>query len=194
MRLENTESGDTTPTSLCVECQQRSLNSNDMSQYWSSVEELKRENIRLNKILETKKPTNPWANDIYEDIYPQETNEKTPILSSCHSNAKNFNNSKGEGDNDATIEGLRNEVIRLNKIIDDTNSANKCMDEVYLDSPLKVAIRRLPALFLTLFIELIGGVIISKFHLVIKKYTLLVSFMPALSALSGKYLHTKKYI
>ena len=64
------------------------------------------------------------------------------------------------------------------------------MDEVYLDSPLKVAIRRLPALFLTLFIELIGGVIISKFHLVIKKYTLLVSFMPALSALSGKYLHT----
>ena len=149
------------------------------------MDELKRENIRLNKILGNKKSENLWINDIYEDIYPQETNEKTTILSSCHSNLKTFDNGKGEGDNDTILEELKNEVIRLNKIIDETKSANKYMDDVYLDSPLKVAIRRLPALFLTLFIELIGGMIISKFHLRIKKYTLLVSFMPALSALSG---------
>ena len=91
MRLEYNESGDTTSTSLCFECQQRSLNGNDTSQYWLSVDELKRENTRLNKELENKKSANPWVNDIYEDIYPHETNEKTPILSSCRSNIKTFN-------------------------------------------------------------------------------------------------------
>ena len=59
------------------------------------------------------------------------------------------------------------------------------MDDFYKDSFSSLAFRRLPALYLTLFIELVGGLIITKFEGVIRRYTLLVSFMPALSALSG---------
>ena len=45
--------------------------------------------------------------------------------------------------------------------------------------------RRLPALAITLAMELMGGIVIDQLHKVIKVYTLIVSFMPAISALSG---------
>ena len=38
---------------------------------------------------------------------------------------------------------------------------------------------------LTMSPELMGGVVIDQLHKVIKAYTLIVSFMPAISALSG---------
>ena len=43
----------------------------------------------------------------------------------------------------------------------------------------------MPALLLTMSLELMGGVVIDQLHKVIKAYTLIVSFMPAISALSG---------
>ena len=86
---------------------------------------------------------------------------------------------------DALIKGLKNEIVRLNRVITISKSTNKDMDDFYKDSCTSLALRRLPALYLTLFIELVGGLIITKFEGVIRRYTLLVSFMPALSALSG---------
>ena len=59
------------------------------------------------------------------------------------------------------------------------------MAQLYTSSACSLALKRLPALSLTLIIELLGGLIISQLHQVIKVYTLIVSFMPAISALSG---------
>ena len=101
----------------------------------------------------------------------------------------NFQSWDNNEDQKVEIEVLKCENKRLNKEIEDSNSAKTSMDEFYSESSLTLAINRLPALFLTLIIELIGGIIISYFHVVIRKYTLLVSFMPALSALSGKYFY-----
>merc|ERR1712032_1536183 len=64
----------------------------------------------------------------------------------------------------------------------------KIQDEnslLYSISPWSLAVRRLPALLLTMSLELMGGVVIDQLHKVIKAYTLIVSFMPAISALSG---------
>ena len=58
------------------------------------------------------------------------------------------------------------------------------MTQLYTSSAFTLALKRLPALSLTLFLELLGGLIISQLHQVIKIYTLIASFMPAISALS----------
>ena len=59
------------------------------------------------------------------------------------------------------------------------------MTQLYTTSAPCLALRRLPALSITLGLELLGAVIIDQLHQVIKIYTLIVSFMPAISALSG---------
>ena len=56
---------------------------------------------------------------------------------------------------------------------------------LYSISPWALALRRLPALAITLGLELVGGIVIDKMNKVIRAYTLIVSFMPAISALSG---------
>ena len=56
---------------------------------------------------------------------------------------------------------------------------------LYSISPWALALRRLPALAITLGLELVGGIVIDQLHKVIRAYTLIVSFMPAISALSG---------
>ena len=56
---------------------------------------------------------------------------------------------------------------------------------LYSISPWSLAVKRVPALLLTMSLELMGGVVIDQLHKVIKAYTLIVSFMPAISALSG---------
>merc|ERR1712032_129551 len=64
----------------------------------------------------------------------------------------------------------------------------KIQDEnslLYSISPWSLAVKRVPALLLTMSLELMGGVVIDQLHKVIKAYTLIVSFMPAISALSG---------
>ena len=56
---------------------------------------------------------------------------------------------------------------------------------LYSISPWSLAVKRVPALLLTMSLEIMGGVVIDQLHKVIKAYTLIVSFMPAISALSG---------
>ena len=56
---------------------------------------------------------------------------------------------------------------------------------LYSVSAWSLAFKRLPALAITLCMELLGGIVIDQLHKVIKVYTLIVSFMPAISALSG---------
>ena len=59
------------------------------------------------------------------------------------------------------------------------------MDLIYNISATSLALRRLPALLVTLVLELMGGVIIDSLSSVIEKYVLIASFLPTVSALSG---------
>ena len=59
------------------------------------------------------------------------------------------------------------------------------MDLIYNISAKSLAIRRIPALLVTLGLELMGGLVINSLSNVIEKYVLLASFMPTVSALSG---------
>ena len=80
----------------------------------------------------------------------------------------------------------RNEKVRGEKLI--IMVRDLClpqMTQLYTSSACSLALKRLPALSLTLCLELLGGLIISQLHQVIKIYTLIASFMPAISALSG---------
>ncbi len=58
-------------------------------------------------------------------------------------------------------------------------------DEMERRSPSKVAMLRLPWILMTLFIQLIAGVVIHKFDQTLTQVILLASFMPIISALSG---------
>lgn len=58
-------------------------------------------------------------------------------------------------------------------------------EELESRSPWQIAILRLPWVLLTLFIELMAGVVISKFDETLSKIILLASFMPIISAISG---------
>ncbi|TPX33403.1 hypothetical protein SmJEL517_g03687 [Synchytrium microbalum] len=49
----------------------------------------------------------------------------------------------------------------------------------------RVALYRLPAICLTLFLEVIVGLVISKYSTVLERHILLTSFMPILSSISG---------
>ena len=118
---------------------------------------------------------------------PEHSDESTPILlhdQSKHTSVHN-NECNGNIDKDALIEELRNEIVRLNAIVESSKSVDQWVNNIYSDGPVMLAVRRIPALFVTLFIELFGGLIIADLNSVIKRYTLLVSFMPAISALSG---------
>ena len=59
------------------------------------------------------------------------------------------------------------------------------MDVIYNISAKSLAIRRIPALLVTLGLELMGGLVINSLSNVIEKYVLMASFMPTVSALSG---------
>ena len=59
------------------------------------------------------------------------------------------------------------------------------MDHYYNISASKLALKRIPALLVTLTLEIMGGFIINSLDDVIQKYVLIISFMPTVSALSG---------
>ena len=59
------------------------------------------------------------------------------------------------------------------------------MDHLYSISATSLALRRVPALLVTLALELMGGIVIDALSNVIQKYVLIASFMPTISALSG---------
>ncbi len=58
-------------------------------------------------------------------------------------------------------------------------------EEMARRSPLQVAKLRLPWLMATMLIELMAGVVISRFDWVLREVILLASFMPVISAISG---------
>lgn len=85
-------------------------------------------------------------------------------------------------------ENLKREIVNLKIKISEqqeNESVTKEMDSYYNTSATGLSLRRLPALTITLGLELVGGIIIDQLHRVIKIYTLISSFMPAISALSG---------
>ena len=129
------------------------------------------------------------GNDVSERY---EVNESTPILLHDQSNKTNLqtdnnNAPTNQVDKDKLIQDLKEEIVRLNKVVECNVCLSKSMDVMYSEGPITVAIRRAPALFTTLVLELLGGLVITQLNSVIKKYTLIVSFMPAISALSGNY-------
>ena len=65
------------------------------------------------------------------------------------------------------------------------------MDQYYKVRYVNLAITRLPALITTLGLELAGGIIIDTLNDVIVKYALIASFMPTISALSGKLIRNR---
>lgn len=170
---------------VCDKCNQTLPNNYDKSNKNDQmIDTLEYQDLDLNEIKD--KP------DVYCDFECSETDEKTPILSCAQSNSQSaqsnlisLRKSNRLVDDDTLVLELKNEIFRLNNILENKQLENNCIDKFQLESPVMLACKRLPALFLTLFIELVGGIIISNFNGVIKKYTLLVSFMPALSALSG---------
>ena len=119
-----------------------------------------------------------------------EDSEETKLIlhQEQQTNHTSLHNSIRRIDKDALIEELRKEIDRLNTIVENTKVVDQKVDNIYSDGPVMLAVRRIPALFVTLFIELFGGLIIANLNTVIKKYTLLVSFMPAISALSGNFI------
>lgn len=58
-------------------------------------------------------------------------------------------------------------------------------DELESRSPSQVALMRLPWVLITLFIELLAGVVIHQFDATLSQIILLASFMPVISAISG---------
>lgn len=52
-------------------------------------------------------------------------------------------------------------------------------------SATTIAIHRIPAILITLGLELIVGILISRYHSLIQKHILISSFLPILSSLSG---------
>lgn len=58
-------------------------------------------------------------------------------------------------------------------------------DELESRSPSEIALLRLPWVLITLFIELLAGIVIGQFNQTLKQLILLTSFMPIISAISG---------
>ena len=172
---------------LCTVCKQKRVDSEEInSQNDLLIQRLRDENYRLRHMLHQIQLSNDLDSNYHSDTEFPSSDEASPILACDQKNGlRQFNKYDHTVKKDALIKGLKNEIIRLNRVITLSKSTNKDMDDFYKDSCSSLAFRRLPALYLTLLIELVGGLIITKFEGVIRRYTLLVSFMPALSALSG---------
>merc|ERR1711872_592531 len=86
---------------------------------------------------------------------------------------------------DVVILQLRRENEKLRDLVEEQDRIKRETTALYSVSAWSLAFKRLPALAITLCMELLGGIVIDQLHKVIKVYTLIVSFMPAISALSG---------
>ena len=184
MKFENSEHQIQTTMFYCEGCKRKTLSDNIFVEYSSLINDFKNGNHVLYR---------GFSNDNLQmdnTDSNSESDEESQVLLKDSKLDINFKLWDNIEDQNLEIEVLKRENKRLNKEIENSSSAMISMDEFYSESSFTLAIRRLPALFLTLIIELIGGVIISDFQVVIRKYTLLVSFMPALSALSGKFFST----
>ena len=89
-------------------------------------------------------------------------------------------------DTDRIIQELKAENAQLKARLRRSSQVSEKQDHIYSTGPVKLALRRLPALFVTLFLEMIGGMVIGSLADVFLHYSLIVSFMPVVSALAGK--------
>ena len=187
MTPENKESEREPYQNLCSVCKQNRVDNEEInSQNDLLIQKLRDENYRLRHMLHQIQLSNDLDSNYHSDTEFPSSDEASPILACDQNNGlRQFGKYDHTAKKDALIKGLKNEIVRLNRVVALSKSSNKDMDDFYKDSFSSLAFRRLPALYLTLFIELVGGLIITKFEGVIRRYTLLVSFMPALSALSG---------
>ena len=172
---------------LCSVCKQNAVDNEETnSQNDLLIQRLRNENYRLRHMLHQIQLSNDLDSNYHSDAEFPSSDEASPILACNQENgSRQFGQYDHTTNKNELIKRLKNEIVRLNRVVTLSNSTNKDMDDFYRDSCTSLAFRRLPALYLTLFIELVGGLIITKFEGVIRRYTLLVSFMPALSALSG---------
>jgi magnesium transporter len=77
------------------------------------------------------------------------------------------------------------DVIQEEADEDVAQLAGSDAQELDSKSPTEVARLRLPWLMATLFIELLGGLVIHRFDATLTRFILLASFMPVISAISG---------
>ena len=187
MTPENKESAREPYQHMCSVCKENKVDGEEInSQNDLLIQKLRDENYRLRHMLHQIQLSNDLDSIYLSDTEFPSSDEASPILACDQNNGlRQFGQYDHTTNKDALIKGLKNEIVRLNRVVALSKSSNKDMDDFYKDSFSSLAFRRLPALYLTLFIELVGGLIITKFEGVIRRYTLLVSFMPALSALSG---------
>ena len=180
MNLEGTKLSNWNPNFYCETCKKHQHPNSVFIEYNSLAEHLKR----------TPESLYGAADDEY--AFVQDTNETTPILSNDCKSPSSFTSlgyffekkSKRNGNQDFEIEVLKDEIKRLNEIM---RRADLSTEGYSTDGPVGLAVKRLPALLLTLSLELIGGIIIANFKEVFKRYTLITSFMVPLSALSGTF-------
>lgn len=199
MKFENSKARNGKPRFYCEGCKRNVLTDDILSdhilisdqEYRSLTKNLKMKKVSFHENYENKDKRIRHLEST--DVDTEESDGETKVLLKGRQTEIDIKTSEHTDDKDFEIEVLKYENIRLKKIIDLTKRATTSMNDFYSESAFTLAMRRLPALYLTLMIELVGGMIISYFEDVIKKYTLLVSFMPALSALSGIRVNLLKY-
>ncbi|XP_023331015.1 uncharacterized protein LOC111703346 [Eurytemora carolleeae] len=86
---------------------------------------------------------------------------------------------------DDILRKLYEENKMLKQTLEYNQQNSNQIKQFYDVSPVQLSLRRLPALVVTLILEMLGGLIINQLEDVIRALTLIVSFMPAISALSG---------
>ena len=181
MNLEGKKLSNWNPNFYCEACKKHQHANSVFIEYNSLAEHLKR----------TPEILYGAADENY--AFVQDTNERTPILSNDCNSPSSFTSlgyffekrPKRQSHQDFEIAVLKDEIKRLNEIMKRTDLS---AEGYSTDGPVGLAIKRLPALLLTLSLELIGGIIIANFKDVIKRYTLITSFMVPLSALSGTFI------
>ena len=180
MNFEGTKLHNWNPNFYCESCKKYKNTDSVFIEYNSLAEHLK------------KTPETLYGAADEEYAFVQDTNERTPILSNDCNSPRSYTSlgyffekkSKRKSNQDFEIEVLKDEIKRLNEIM---KRADLSAEGYSTDGPVGLAFKRLPALLLTLALELIGGIIISNFKGVFKRYTLITSFMVPLSALSGTF-------
>ena len=122
----------------------------------------------------------------------ENANESTPLLSTqaeasvepeLRKHIGDSNTYSNSTDTDRLIQELKEENAQLKARLSEVSGEQ---DHYYSTGPVNLALRRLPALFVTLFLEMIGGIVIGSLDDVFLHYSLIVSFMPIVSALAGK--------
>ena len=64
----------------------------------------------------------------------------------------------------ATIADLRSQLAKLSLVAEEQTRSQLETAELYSISPWALAVKRVPALILTMALELIGGVVIDQLH------------------------------